>query len=154
MKKLSIMMRPAPVRTACPIHCVSRTAGASCFHGQSAVLHDGPVNLSARSQFAARASRPARVDRSGRSAPGLCGQCRRGFVGRPARRISGGLPASPVYRLLGKTGIETGEMPPIEQPLMNTVGYHIRRGSHDITLYDWNRYMDFAVLHPGEGEQR
>lgn len=30
---------------------------------------------------------------------------------------------------------------------MSTVGFHLRRGRHDITAYDWDRYMDFAGKH-------
>lgn len=57
--------------------------------------------------------------------------------------------ADPVYHLFGKKGIETDEMPGIHQPIMNTIGYHIRAGKHDVTTYDWDRYMDFADKHFG-----
>ena len=36
-------------------------------------------------------------------------------------------------------------MPPIGKPVDGDgVHYHIREGKHDLTLYDWQRYMDFA----------
>jgi len=60
--------------------------------------------------------------------------------------LSGKL-ADPVYKLLGTKGMPAAEMPGINQPVMGTIGYHIRDGSHDVTLYDWQRYLDFADMH-------
>ena len=52
--------------------------------------------------------------------------------------------ASSVYALYGLKGIEATNMPPIHQPIQNQVAYHIRAGKHDVTTYDWHRYMDFC----------
>ncbi len=55
--------------------------------------------------------------------------------------------ADPVYRLFGLEGLETSDMPPVERPVGAATGYHIRRGGHGVTLYDWERYCDFADRH-------
>jgi len=52
--------------------------------------------------------------------------------------------AEPVYVLLGQPGLGVAEMPAVNHPVGRTIGYHIRTGEHDITSYDWERYLDFA----------
>ena len=52
--------------------------------------------------------------------------------------------AGSVYALFGKKGLGVNEMPPVNHPVGETIKYHIRTGKHDITLYDWQQYLDFA----------
>jgi len=69
--------------------------------------------------------------------------------------------ASPVWGLYGQQGLVPGArtapsaveqasatLPPPDTPLQQgRVGYHLRTGKHDLSLYDWQRYMDFADRH-------
>lgn len=53
--------------------------------------------------------------------------------------------ASPVFALFGEPAIAASDMPPLDNPLIRgRRGYHVRTGGHDLTPYDWNRFMDFA----------
>lgn len=57
--------------------------------------------------------------------------------------------AEPVYKLLGTDGLGADRMPGINNPVMNTMGFHIRTGKHGIEDYDWKCFMDFADKHLG-----
>jgi hypothetical protein len=53
--------------------------------------------------------------------------------------------ASPVHALFGERPIRPGDMPPLDRPFAaGRRGYHIRSGAHDLTIFDWERYADFA----------
>jgi len=52
--------------------------------------------------------------------------------------------AGPVYCLLGVQGLETLEMPALNQPVQHTVAYHYRTGKHEVTPYDWEQFLAFA----------
>lgn len=52
--------------------------------------------------------------------------------------------ATPVYHLYSKKGIESIKMPEVNQPIQNTVAYHIRTGKHDVTDFDWEQYIKWA----------
>ena len=56
--------------------------------------------------------------------------------------------ATPVFEILGVKGLTTTEMPAPEHPLQDGhISYHLRSGKHDLSEYDWDRYMDFADKH-------
>lgn len=56
--------------------------------------------------------------------------------------------ASEVYRLLGKKGLTSESLPPLGEAIVaSDVGYHMRPGGHSITMYDWQRFLDFADYH-------
>jgi hypothetical protein len=67
----------------------------------------------------------------------------------PKGEFLSGWHAGEVYNLFGKKGLGTDEMPQVEQPIGNTIHYHIRKGKHDITLYDWEQYINFAKVQWG-----
>lgn len=55
--------------------------------------------------------------------------------------------AGPVFKLFGKEGLPSDQLPPINEPIHTDVGYHIRSGKHDVTDFDWTQYMNFADQH-------
>jgi hypothetical protein len=56
--------------------------------------------------------------------------------------------ASEVYRLLGKTGLDSEQSPPVGQAITQSdVGYHNRAGGHSIETFDWLKYLEFADRH-------
>jgi hypothetical protein len=63
--------------------------------------------------------------------------------------------ALPVYKLLGKEGYSSKDMPSVNSPVEGSISYHIRTGGHGVTLYDWQRYLDFADknLVPDQGNR-
>lgn len=55
------------------------------------------------------------------------------------------LHAASVYRLFGYKALSEMSFPHPEEPILGErAGYHLRSGDHDLKLYDWERFMDFA----------
>lgn len=56
--------------------------------------------------------------------------------------------AGAVYDLFGKGRFTNPQSPQANAPRIDgNLGYHIRTGGHDLTLYDWEKYLDFADIH-------
>lgn len=56
--------------------------------------------------------------------------------------------ASSAWELYGKAGLVEHGFPKPDMPLQaGNVAYHLRTGLHDICLYDWQCYLDFADGH-------
>ncbi|MCU1233202.1 MAG: putative acetyl xylan esterase [Candidatus Solibacter sp.] len=55
--------------------------------------------------------------------------------------------ADPVYRLLGKQGLETDQMPPAGTPILHTIGYYMHAGGHGTIPSDWDQYLAFLKMH-------
>ncbi len=52
--------------------------------------------------------------------------------------------AAPVYALFGIDGFTDPVMPEVESPrVAGRMGHHVRHGSHNILLYDWQQYIPF-----------
>ena len=59
--------------------------------------------------------------------------------------------AEPVYALYGIKGLPAATHPKPNQPVTSSrLGYHLRKGEHAVTAYDWSHYLDLAdqLFHP------
>lgn len=53
--------------------------------------------------------------------------------------------AQPLFRLYGFNLNLPNEMPEVgKQLIQKPMGFHLREGKHDITLYDWQKFISFA----------
>lgn len=62
----------------------------------------------------------------------------------PKGEYLSGYHAGPVYQLFGLKGLESATPPGLNTPVGDAVRYHYRTGIHDVTDYDWERYLDAA----------
>ena len=55
--------------------------------------------------------------------------------------------AGPVYALFGMQGLDDGMPAPDVSDGDGRIGYHIRRGTHNILAFDWQQYISFMNRH-------
>lgn len=55
--------------------------------------------------------------------------------------------ATPVYRLFGKQGLDSDQMPPAGTPILHTIGYYMHAGGHGTIPSDWDQYLRFMQMH-------
>jgi hypothetical protein len=73
----------------------------------------------------------------------------------PQGEFLAALAVTPVYRLLGSTGLPNAAWPPVDQPVTGRVSYHVRSGGHGVTAFDWEQYLRFcdAYVKPKTGSR-
>lgn len=62
----------------------------------------------------------------------------------PKGEFLGALGAEPAYALHGLSGLGTPELPAADQPVGESIRYHIRTGTHNMLEWDWLQYFEFA----------
>jgi hypothetical protein len=55
--------------------------------------------------------------------------------------------AGPVFKLLGKQGLDTDQMPPAGQSILHTIGFLMHAGGHGTVPSDWPVFLKFMQMH-------
>jgi hypothetical protein len=55
--------------------------------------------------------------------------------------------AGPVYKLLGKDGLDTDVWPAAKEPILHDIGYYMHDGGHGMVPSDWDIYIQFLKMH-------
>lgn len=71
------------------------------------------------------------------------------FWSDPRGEFLAAVAAEPVYRLFGKTGLNTTTQPAPGQPILADIGYHMHAGGHGTIPTDWPVFLRFLTLHFG-----
>jgi hypothetical protein len=69
------------------------------------------------------------------------------FWSDPKGEFLAAVAAGPVYRLLGKEGLDTDQMPPAGSPILHTIGYYMHAGGHGTIPSDWDQFLAFMQMH-------
>lgn len=70
--------------------------------------------------------------------------------GDPKGEFLAAVAAGPVYRLLGKQGLDTDKMPPLDRPIMHDIAFHTHTGKHEVLPWDWDQFLAFMEMHLGD----
>jgi hypothetical protein len=69
------------------------------------------------------------------------------FWSDPKGEFLAAVAAEPVYRLLGKQGLGTDQMPAAGEPILHTIGYYMHTGGHGTMPGDWQYFLQFMQMH-------
>ena len=69
------------------------------------------------------------------------------FWSDPRGEFLAAVAAGPVYRLLGKQGLDTDQMPAAGVPILHTIGYFMHAGGHGTIPSDWDQFVAFMQMH-------
>jgi len=65
----------------------------------------------------------------------------------PKGEFMAAVAAGPVYKLLGKKGLETDVWPAAGKPILNDLGYFMHAGGHGAQPSDFDIFLDFMKMH-------
>ena len=70
---------------------------------------------------------------------------------KPSLMVGSSIPrsiaAEPVFKLLGRRGLETEKMPEAGQFVGNTLAFYMHDGGHGTIPSDWEQFMKFMEMH-------
>jgi hypothetical protein len=69
------------------------------------------------------------------------------FWSDPKGEFLAAVAAGPVYRLLGKQGLDTDQMPAAGKPILHDIGYLMHAGGHGTIPSDWETFLQFMQMH-------
>jgi hypothetical protein len=69
------------------------------------------------------------------------------FWSDPKGEFLAAVAAGPVYKLFGKQGLDTDQMPPAGTGIFHTIGYFEHVGGHGTIPSDWDQYLKFMQMH-------
>jgi hypothetical protein len=74
------------------------------------------------------------------------------FWSDPKGEFLAAVAAEPVFRLYGKQGLGTGQMPAPGVPILHDIGYLEHEGGHGTVPSDWPVFVKFMRMHFGPQE--